>query len=176
MGEREFAGYCPGSISMKDFLIGVLCDHLIGTTTYKQSVCPKCLGSAYTPSFANDLIVKNAPIPIEGESILRQQIYKILTTPKGFYADEIDYGSDLFDLIGKKQTLLIQSKIRGGVLDALEYLKLYDTTDTPLNERISAIDSFQIYYNENDPGHFIINFNVITEAGTKFNMSPGVPI
>jgi phage baseplate assembly protein W len=155
---------------MKDFLMGQICDHLIGNAKYIQSTCPKCGGTGTTQGLGNDLIEKNRYIEISGEMKLRQQILKILMTPKGYYDDELDYGCELLNIIGGKHTLLTFSKIRKAVIDSLQYLIENQVEDLPDNEKIYGIENFKIVTDSSVPGSNNVTFDVITVAGTRFNM------
>lgn len=159
---------------MKDFFIGARCDHKVNTIIYPITTCPLCNGLGYRwINRENDLQLdyQRKPIILEGTMKLKQEVVKILLTRLGSDLVDANYGTDLYKIVGLKQTTRIPTLIKTQILQALAHYTLINQNNTNPDEIIASIDSLKIERSITDPRLISISIILITTGGKTVPLS-----
>ena len=125
-----------------------LCDHVVNGKTYKEQYCPKCYGKGY---FLDVQFNRAGEAILTSDSIkLQQELLKILLDEQTSDIFSPYWGSELESFIGKKNTLVVRSRLEMAVRRALEKLQKLQQLEADHNtyitgeEVIASIDDIQL--------------------------------
>lgn len=105
----------------RDVMIFNVCDHFSGHKQYTVELCPKCLGSGYYYDVAFD--ANGRAVLATGTIKLQQEVLKCINDVKGDNIFFENWGSEVHDVVGRKETRLTSAKLEMMILQALEYLR-----------------------------------------------------
>lgn len=141
------------------------------TYTTTKEFCPKCIfGTSKTNDFYINILGK--PIITSGLELLIQKVKKIIITSLQSNVFDINYGSELPDLIGKPKNALTILKVQSTIMNAINYIQSDQLNNYSIlsdDEKLVKMDNFQIMPNT-DPKRLNISFEIYTLSGKNVNI------
>lgn len=156
---------------MKDFKAKTVCDHIVNSTRYTLSNCPRCKSNGFYFDLSFDEHGKLKTV--EREEKLQQSLLKIFTEPKRYSG----YGFRLKNLLGALGGEFQKARIKGEVVNAINYLYFLQQKAKnqgkvlKLSEEIAKIGDVEVLQNDIDPRVWHILVKVITAAGKESQIS-----
>lgn len=142
--------------------------------TNKDS-CPKCINhSGRTNDFYFNVIGK--PIITSGLNLLIQKIKKELITQLESNIFDPNYGSELPNLIGKSQTVLVLLRAQSTIQDVIQKIQEEQTKNYSIlsdDEKLLKMDNFQIMPTTN-PKELRFSFEIYTLSGQNVNIGVSI--
>lgn len=123
-----------------------------------QADCPMCNGKNLVRDISYS--AKGQLVYCQGHNRLVQRVLKTLLTPRGDSPEDSFFGSGLDGLIGSEAHAMILIVIQKEVYDAVQYLMEIQSSDLPLDEYITGVQSIKVDRSETNPSAFIITVNV----------------
>lgn len=137
-----------------------------------QANCPKCiLGTNKTNDFYFNVLGK--PIVTTGLALLVQKVKKRLITEIESNVFDINYGSELPNLIGKPQSVLTLLKAQSSIQDAISQIQKEQMQNYSIlsdDEKLLKIDNFQVLPTTN-PKELKFSFEIYSLSGKNINVS-----
>lgn len=134
--------------------------------------CPKCImGSNKTNDFYFNILGK--PIITNGLALLVQKIKKRLITAIESNVFDINYGSELPNLIGKPQSVLTLLKAQSSIQDTIREIQKEQMLNYSIlsdDEKLLKIDNFQVLPSTN-PKDLKFSFEIYNLSGKNVNVS-----
>lgn len=140
-----------------------------------QEHCPKCI---YGTNRTNDIYIDvlGRPILTAGLELLVQKIKKYLITAIESNLFDVNYGSELPNLIGKPKTVLTLLRAQNTIQDAIDKLKFQQMSNYDLltdEEKLLKIDNFQVLPTD-DPKVLKFSFEIYNLAGQNVNIGVSI--
>ena len=140
-----------------------------------QENCPKCI---YGTNRTNDIYIDvlGRPILTSGLELLVQKIKKYLITAIESNLFDVNYGSELPNLIGKPKTVLTLLRAQNTIQDAIDKIKVQQMTSYDLltdEEKLLKIDNFQVLPTD-DPKVLKFSFEIYNLAGQNVNIGVSI--
>lgn len=176
LGENRKTLVLNTSEIVVDIRDGIYPKHTYYATYYTNAEnCPKCI---YGTKKTNDVYIDilGRPILTAGLERLIQQIKKVLITAIESNIFDINYGSELPNLIGKPKTILTLLRAQDTVQQAIEKVKQQQMISYDLlsdDEKLLKIDNFQVMPTD-DPKTVKFSFEVYTLSGQNVNIGVSV--
>lgn len=134
--------------------------------------CPKCIfNSNKTNDFYFDVLGK--PMITTGLSLLVQKVKKRIITAIESNIFDINYGSELPNLIGKPQTILALLKAQNTIQNAIQEIQKEQMQNYSIlsdDEKLLKIDNFQVLPSTN-PKELKFSFEIYSLSGKNVNVS-----
>jgi len=134
--------------------------------------CPKCIfNSNKTNDFYFDVLGK--PMITTGLSLLVQKVKKRIITAIESNVFDINYGSELPNLIGKPQTILVLLKAQNTIQNAIQEIQKEQMQNYSIlsdDEKLLKIDNFQVLPSTN-PKELKFSFEIYSLSGKNVNVS-----
>lgn len=123
-----------------------------------QTMCPMCEGKNLVQDISYN--TRGQLVTCEGHNRLVQRVLKTLLTPRGESPEDSVFGSGLSNLIGSEAHSMILVVIQKEVYDTIQYLMDIQSSDLPLDEYITGVQSIKVDRSDSNPSAFIITVNV----------------
>lgn len=140
-----------------------------------QQNCPKCIyGTNRTNDFYIDVIGK--PKISQGFELLIQQVKKVLITQIQSNLFDINYGTDLPDLIGKPKKVLTLLRAQNTIQDAINYIQNKQFNNYNIlsdDQKLLKMDNFQVMETEN-PKVLKFSFEIYNVSGQNVNIGVSI--
>lgn len=140
-----------------------------------QTHCPKCINGT---NRTNDIYIDvlGRPNLTAGLDLLIQQIKKILITALESNVFDLNYGTELPNLIGKPKTVLTLLKAQNTIQAAVQYIQNQQMMNYDLlsdDEKLLKIDNFQVLPSDN-PKVLKFSFDVYNLSGSNVNIGVSI--
>lgn len=142
-----------------------------GTAPNQSAAASTIVGTGNTnyiwESYENDLQLDqlNNIITLQGTAKLAQEIMKILLTPIGTVAADLNYGTTLSTVIGSKLTTEMYAEVQTEVINALIHLNELNIDNPNSDEVIETIDVVRTVAVAGEPRQMNIQVSITTESG-----------
>lgn len=145
------------------------------TYTTDLAHCPKCI---YGTNRTNDIYIDvlGRPNLTTGLQLLVQKVKKILITAIESNLFDLNYGSELPNLIGKPKTVLTLLRAQDTIQQAIDYIKAEQTRNYDLlsdDEKLLKIDNFQVLPTDN-PKVLKFSFEIYNLSGENVNVGVSI--
>lgn len=141
-----------------------------------QLNCPKCIeGTNRTNDIYIDVLGR--PILTAGLERLIQKVKKNLITAIESNLFDINYGSELPNLVGKPKTVLTLLKAQNSIQQAIEYIQNQEMNNYDIlsnDEKLLKIDNFQVLPVDDNPKILRFSFEIYTLSGKNINMGVSI--
>lgn len=118
-----------------DIKFMTLCDHTDNGKTYLPELCPKCHNLGYYFDIKFD--AGGQTITASGSDKLQQESVKVLLDEQQSSLFFPEWGSEIYNFIGQKNTLITRSRLEMAIRRALERLKEIQEYESTRNASIT---------------------------------------
>ena len=124
--------------------------------------CPKCFSTGKVQDVVFDTAGRLETL--QGANKVKQQVVKAIMTAQNANLLDVNYGSKLPDLVGKKLTPFLAANIQQTIQDSLNHLINVQATqaDLPDNEKIVQVSNLLASRDVNDSRRINISVSVVT--------------
>ena len=140
-----------------------------------QESCPKCISGT---NRTNDIYIDvlGRPILTAGLELLVQKVKKILITALESNLFDVNYGSELPKLIGKRKTVLTLLKAQTSIQQAIQKIQDQQIANYDLltdDEKLLKMDNFQVMPTD-DPKTLKFSFEIYNLSGDNVNIGVSI--
>lgn len=145
------------------------------TYSTNQEYCPKCIpGTNTTNDISIDVLGR--PVLTAGLELLIQKIKKMLITALESNLFDVNYGSELPNLIGKPNTVLTLLKAQDTIQNVIQKIQNQQMENYDIlsdDEKLLKIDNFQVMPTDN-PKILKFSFEVYNLSGQNVNIGVSI--